>query len=187
MSYEVEQKYRVTDPDEVLQRLSALGAQAKATVFQTDTYYAHPQRDFAATDEALRLRRVGDSNWLTYKGPKLDATTKTRREIELAIAPGETPARRGDELLVALGFRRVAEVRKSRQTFFLQRAGSTLEVALDHVDDLGGFVELEIMVDREAAIEPARQTIAALADALKLSQVERRSYLELLLDSADKS
>ena len=44
-----------------------------------------PCRDFAQTDEALRIRTVGDTSFVTYKGPKLDATTKTRRELELPL------------------------------------------------------------------------------------------------------
>ena len=49
---------------------------------QVDTYFSHPARDFAATDEALRIRSIDQENFVTYKGPKLDATTKTRREID---------------------------------------------------------------------------------------------------------
>ena len=70
-----------------------LGATIEPPVVQVDQYFAHPARDFAQTDEALRLRRVGKQNFITYKGSKIDATTKTRREIELPLAPGEEARR----------------------------------------------------------------------------------------------
>ena len=40
----------------VLAKLIALGAESRLVVRQVDTYYAHPVRDFATTDEALRMR-----------------------------------------------------------------------------------------------------------------------------------
>ena len=77
MAFEVEQKFRTSKLSSLRNRLASAGATASGEIEQADTYYSHPQRDFAATDEALRLRRVGDANYFTYKGPKLDATTKT--------------------------------------------------------------------------------------------------------------
>ena len=179
MPIEVEQKYRLTDRDALFARLAALGAVAMQTVTQVDTYYAHPARDFATTDEALRIRRVGDASFITYKGPKLDQQTKTRREIELPLLEVADPG--FAELLQALSFHSVAEVTKVRQIFSLERAGQTIEISVDQVNGVGGFVELEIVVSAEAQIPPAQQQIAALASELQLEHSERRSYLELLL------
>ena len=87
--FEVEQKFRVDGFAEIETHLARLGAEIENPIEQVDTYFAHPQRDFAATDEALRIRQVGDENFVTYKGPKIDSQTKTRREIELPFASGE--------------------------------------------------------------------------------------------------
>jgi len=181
MPIEVEQKYPVIDRQALLASIEALGAIAQPPVTQVDTYYAHPARDFAATDEALRIRRVGDANYITYKGPKLDTTTKTRREIELPLATGELSAAQWDELLEALTFRRVAEVSKVRQIFRVERTGQTIELAVDQVQGVGDFVELELVVTEQAEIKAAQQLIEALASELQLAGAERRSYLELLL------
>ncbi len=183
MSFEVEQKYRVVDPAAVRRRFALLGAEDGGTVVQVDTYYAHPGRDFAATDEALRIRRVGEKNFITYKGPKLDATTKTRREIEFDFSAGDSGADRCDQLLQALGFRRVAEVSKSRQISRLQRGMHVIEMAVDEVQEVGSFVELEIAARQESELDEARAALAAVAGELGLVDVERRGYLELLLTS----
>jgi len=181
MSYEVEQKYRVADPEQVRRLFADLGAVDGGCVVQVDTYYAHPNRDFAATDEALRIRRVGEKNFITYKGPKLDATTKTRREIEFDFAAGEHGAEQCNQLLQALGFQRVAEVSKSRQISRLQRGKHSIELAADEVQNVGSFVELEIGIERESELDEAREALAALATELGLVDVERRGYLEMLL------
>jgi adenylate cyclase class 2 len=60
--FEVENKFPVPDLAAVEQQLQAYGAQFDQAVEQVDHYFAHPVRDFVKTDEALRLRRIGDSN-----------------------------------------------------------------------------------------------------------------------------
>ena len=183
MQIEVEQKHAVADLSEVERALKGLQAGPGAEVLQVDTYFAHPARDFAQTDEALRIRSVGDDNFVTYKGPKLDPRTKTRREIELPLEARVAGAARFAELLEALGFRRVAEVRKRRRTAHVAWQGREVEVALDAVERVGTFVELELIV--EAVDVPAAQAcLASLAKELKLAGSERRSYLELLLESS---
>jgi adenylate cyclase class 2 len=178
MLYEVECKYRIEDTAGLRARLDALGAEWGGQIEQVDRYFAHPARDFARTDEALRIRRSGDELYITYKGPKVDATTKTRRELELPLASRAGAA--FGELLLALGFNPVAEVSKKRHKAALNWQGQSVEVAWDRVDRVGEFLELELSAD-ETGLDAARQHIATLADTLKLGQTERRSYLEMLL------
>jgi adenylate cyclase class 2 len=183
MQYEVEQKFAVDDSSAVEFRLRELGAAFHDPIEQSDRYYNHPARDFGQTDEALRIRCIGDNTRVTYKGPKIDTQTKTRREIELPIGePGEgrQSAEQLSAMLELLGFRFVAEVRKTRRTAELLWQGQHVEVALDDVADVGRFVELETSA-ADAALQQAKQRIIALAADLGLAQHERRSYLEMLL------
>jgi len=177
MNYEVEQKFRV-DHSRVMQQLETLGVTWGAERVERDTYYAHPARDFATTDEALRIRRVGASCCMTYKGPKIDTTTKTRHELELPIAADQADA--WAELLAALGFRPAGEVRKRRRKAKLPWQAYEVEVSLDEVEGLGTYVELEIVADART-LDAARDSLASLAAQLGLTDSERRSYLELVL------
>jgi adenylate cyclase, class 2 len=183
MTYEVEQKFRVANLVWVEDRLAAIGVEISPSHEEVDLYFTHPARDFAKTDEALRLRRQGNANRITYKGPKIDATTKTRREIELPLEPGGASLAKWTELLEALGFRRVAEVCKSRRKAFVDWQDRRIEVSLDDVDQVGTFVELELVAEADG-IETAKAAIASLAGALGLAASERRSYLELLLEAS---
>lgn len=184
MKYEVEQKFPVDGLSRIEAQLAAMGVGISSPRVEADRYYAHPARDFAATDEALRIRRADQGVFLTYKGPKLDATTKTRHEIELPLGSEASAAEAWGNLLEALGFRPVAEVRKRRRKAIVAWQGRQIEMSLDELDPLGTFVELELVVAPEE-VDAAKAHVASLADALGLARSERRSYLELLLEKRD--
>ena len=182
MRYEVEVKFRVTEAETFEAAVAGLGGSFGEPVSQIDQYFAHPARYFAETDEALRIRSVGELNFITYKGPKIDATTKTRREIELPMEGGEAGRQRFGELLEALGFEPVAEVRKRRRKTQLRWQEEIVEVVWDEVEGLGRFAELELAVEAKR-VAAARDTILSLASALGLGGSERRGYLDMLLES----
>lgn len=187
MHFEVEQKFRCGELEGVRRRLVELGASEGEVVEQSDCYYRHPVRDFAQTDEAFRLRRVGERNFITYKGPKVDATTKTRCEEEVRLADGADAAATCVAIFRRLGFEPAATVSKKRSTYHFMQEGVAIEAALDDVAGVGQFVELEASVDAEAsessAVGDAKRALVTAAKALGLDAgaTERRSYLELLL------
>jgi adenylate cyclase class 2 len=181
MQLEIEQKFAVADLRQVRQSLESLGASFEPPVSQVDSYFRHPNRDFAKTDEALRLRRVGEENCITYKGPKIDKETKTRRELELALEPGQKAFDAWAELLEILGFGRVRDVSKTRIPGSIAWEGHEVGLSLDRVDGLGTYLELEILAD-ERGLESAKKRVAGLAEKLGLERSERRGYLDLLLN-----
>ena len=202
MRYEVEMKFPVADLSALETRLTGLGTTIAATQPEVDVYFAHPVRDYSRTDEALRLRRKGTAYSITYKGPKIDAATKTRREIDLPLATDEEGFKAWFDMLEALGFSIAGEVRKSRRKAHVLWQERSVEVSLDAVERLGEFAELELVVDdgsttgvdgaatdapRSPSIEAAKTCIVSLAAALGLEASERRSYLELLAIAGQRS
>ena len=183
MGFEVEVKYRDVDHDALRRALAELGAEEGAAIDEEDSYLNHPARDFAASNEALRIRRVGDENRVTYKGPKEPGPTKTREEIEVPFAPG--PGRFGElsRMLERLGFRPVAVVRKRRVPFSLTFAGRPLEITLDRAEGLGDFAEVEALADSRDDLPDAQRAVLELAAVLGLTAVEPRSYLRMLLET----
>ena len=193
--YEVELKVQAAH-EPIREALAAREATRLGTVRQADTYYDAPHRSFADTDEALRLRhetreggteeREGDTaederetTDLTYKGPLIEAASKTREEAETAVTdPDATGA-----ILAALGFTPAARVTKHRERFVL----GEYTIALDSVEDLGTFVEVERTVEADDGIGAARDGARELLADLGLDPDDqvRTSYLELLLDAPD--
>lgn len=174
--YEVELKLRA-EHETLRERLEEIGAEPAGRVTQIDTYYDHPVRSFADTDEALRIRRESDESGsyaaVTYKGPLVDDKSKTREELETRIEDEDAMA----AILDSVGFSPAATVEKRRERF---RSGE-YTVSLDTVEGLGSFVEVET---EATEIDPAREGAIELLERLGLNPDEgiRTSYLGLLLD-----
>jgi adenylate cyclase class 2 len=176
---EVEAKAHAKDLKAVEATLAKIGAVLEANKVERDEYWAHPARNFAETDEALRLRVTtadDGGGWsgadLTYKGPKLDAVTKSRREDKVDFAVDAVPGMR--RVLEGLGFKPVATVTKERKEFI----ADGLTVCLDRVEGVGDFVEVEHV---SHDLEASRARVLALFARLGLDPSERRSYLEMKL------
>src|ERR1700677_1246186 len=102
---EVEMKFAVADFGPIEQRLQAWQAPGDDAIDEADHYFNAPDRDFAQTDEAFRLRRIGPANFLTYKGPKRPSGVKKRTELEIGLRDGPEAAEQIVQLLTFLGYR----------------------------------------------------------------------------------
>jgi adenylate cyclase class 2 len=182
---EIEQKFAGVDFADLERRLAGLGARPGDAQTEADHYFNAPDRDFAATGEAFRLRRAGTEGVLTYKGPKQPGAVKVRAELEVPLAGGDGPAEGCLALLRHLGYRPVAVVRKRRRPYRLERGGFALTVCLDDVEGVGRFAEVEVLA-AEDRLDTARAAVTGLAAELGLTQLERRSYLSLFLATREK-
>ncbi len=156
-----------------------MGAIAKETEDQVDTYLRHPCRDFRATDEALRIRRIQGNAFVTYKGPRLGGPVKVRPEIELPLAPHSEEG--WLRIWQALGFVVAATVAKRREVMVCTWKGTSYTIGLDTVEGVGVFAEIELIVHDLSERESAQAQIGALASVLNLHEVETRSYLSMVL------
>ena len=163
------------------------GGVALNTEFQEDIYYDHPCRSFSDTDESVRVRHrtrtegptIIESGHapveLTYKGPKIDKTTKTR--IEYTVNLDEKDMDSMNQILLNTGFSYVAKIVKHREFFNIE--GVT--ASLDTVTDVGDYIEFELMADGKDEMKKARKRILKLASTLGLDEKDtvRESYLEI--------
>jgi len=170
---EVELKVKVPSLNPVREELRNKGAEFLGRVHEHDIFFNAPDRDFAITDEAVRIRYTDSRAVVTYKGPKRkEYGLKAREELNIAVESGEAFA----TLLLRLGFRQTLEVNKWRETYRLGNAS----VSLDDVEGLGTFAEIEVMAE-EGKGDPAAE-IAAIARTIGIrGEPILASYLELLL------
>jgi adenylate cyclase class 2 len=150
-------------------------------------------RDFKQTDEALRLRKSIEFNrddkalvqktnyFITYKGKKMDKTTKTREEIEVKINEIEDMK----NLLKLLGFRDVFTVVKERELYDFLFKGVRIEALIDYLPILKRhFVEVELITESYEDIEKSRKILFQFLEKFGIKKEEsiRKSYLELIAE-----
>lgn len=174
---EVEVKAHVSDFKDIKDKLLQIGAHKLKKEHQEDIYFNAPHRDFAKTDEALRIRKIpqkeGNEIILTYKGSKLDDKSKTRKEIEVTVDKRENIA----SILENLGFNPVKTIKKDRVIYLLDE----FIITLDKVWEVGNFVEIEREVAEGENYQDTLEEIFEIYQKLAIKNgFERRSYLELL-------
>ncbi|WP_422175276.1 class IV adenylate cyclase [Methanoregula sp.] len=169
---EIELKVRVNSLDPIRQNLENRHAEFRGKQHEHDIYYNAPHRDFGSTDEALRVRYTDSHALVTYKGKKLrEYGLKAREELNTAVESGEV----FEQILARLGFTKTAEVNKWRENY---RLGNT-SFALDLVDGLGTFVEIEIIAQNDDA--DATNQIQRYAKEMGIcGEPILASYLELI-------
>ncbi|WP_407393420.1 class IV adenylate cyclase [Methanobrevibacter sp.] len=174
---EVEVKAKIDSFKEIEEKLEKLGAEKSKHEFQEDIYFNSPVVDFAKTDEALRIRTTKQNDetniFITYKGPKIDQKSKTRKEIEMGIEDSQKCAGIFEEI----GFNKVRAVRKNRQYYKYEN----FEISLDDVEGLTPYMEIEVELNDGEDYSEAQNSIFELFEELGITDgFERTSYLELL-------
>jgi adenylate cyclase, class 2 len=179
--WEVEQKFHLEDEPAMEAALQELDFEICGIEQHHDTYWQHPAKDFRKSDEAFRIRRINDIACMTYKGPReVTATVKTREEIELDINASQYE--QWLRMLGLLGFQPQPAVVKSRHLYRSTRPEwHGIVVAVDHVEQLGAFVEIEQLVSSSEQLDVARGRISQLALRLGLVNAQPHSYLSQLL------
>lgn len=157
---EQEAKFRLASPDEGVSKLAALGAHIeKARHYEANILYDFPDERISKRDEALRLRRVDDDSWLTWKGPQHGSgRIKRRRELETPVDDGDAV----EGILEALGAQECFRYEKYRTCYRLQGALVTLDET-----PIGVFLEIE--ATPELIAELASELGLTMADAINLS------------------
>lgn len=183
---EIEMKFPTSDFAPLIAQLSRWQATPLPAHEEADHYYNAPDRDFARTDEALRLRRIGDINMITYKGPKHPGPTKTRTEIEVPLQEGDAVAGDFLRLLENLGYRASMVVRKRRVAYAFRRGEFDMHACLDEVETLGKFIEIEIVAPPEKR-DPAQAVLLETVHELGLRNPETRSYIAMALDGRSRA
>ncbi len=171
MFTEIEAKLKVDSLQKVEEKLRELGGLFVAEQLQSDIHFDDSNSTLTDSDQCLRLRRqvVGESTgyFLTYKGAKEKSNYKKRQEIEIQVSDADSM----QKLLSALGYEQKLCVEKKRR---LWRLGEC-EVALDQLQELGSFVEIEGPGDRQ---------IARVQESLGLTELQHipKSYASMIME-----
>jgi len=176
---EIEIKFPLQNPEEVISKLNSIAEITKQDVEQEDTYFVPPHRNFVKANpikEWLRIRKSVKGTVLNYKNWHYkDGKTTHCDEYETIV----TNVKALEQIFNSLNLNPVIIVNKKRSTWALDR----VEVAVDHVEGLGWFIELEAKDEFEsveAATKHLHNTLGKLE--AKVGEQDYKGYPYLLLE-----
>lgn len=181
---EIELKFPLLNPDEVRKYLNKSAEIEYDGLFQKDSYYTPPDRNFMGFEhpyEWLRLRETPNGASINYKHfhPENVKWTDYCEEFETEIGKIE----KVEKIFESLKFRKIVVVEKHRGMWIYKNT----EVAIDDVEELGSFIELEAM----GSFEDPKEGNIFLFDVLKTLNAKvgpqgNKGYPHLLLEKRGK-
>lgn len=173
---EIERKFRLSDSkaQEIKQKLEEKFG-ASESVHQIDKVFLQgidSFKDFELGMPVVRLRAEGTHTKLTYKR----AINKSGDSIE--HESGVESAAAIEAFLLETDFRVVTQVTKDR----VELQGDGLTFALDTVENLGSFLEIEVVAEDSKNIDSVEQQIMTAATHLGLTEddIETKKYDQLM-------
>lgn len=147
---------------------------------QADEYFTPCHRNFVEPKfpfEWLSIRQRGGTSFISYKHWHPENVEEATHCDEF-----ETPIHDPDQLrqiFLSLDFKRLVTVKKVREKYVY---GDAFEISLDHVNELGCFIEIEALKDF-GGIEKTREEIFSLSKELGIdaSKRDKRGYPYLVM------
>ena len=191
MAIEIELKAWVENPQELEKKLSQLGVY-KFSFEKDDIFYrsVKPNQNTAGiSDYGVRIRneKTGEPNGIsketcivTRKTKSIRNSIEVNNEIEFEASSGMI----FEEFIKDLGFEKYAGKCKKGKSFDYK--GMTAELSL--VENLGWFIELEIIAEDEKPTEQHRKKLLDFLDKLGVpsGSIECRNYTEMLTSDMNR-
>jgi predicted adenylyl cyclase CyaB len=169
MPSNIEIKFRVHDLDAVETKAASIADRGPELLVQEDIF-------FNVARGRLKLRKFADGSaeLIAYHRPDSD----TIRESQWHAYPTQNPDALQHAISLTAG---QSTIVKKRRTLYL--IGKT-RLHLDRVEDLGHFVELEVVLDENDSLEAGSAIANRLVESLGLDAAEKIavSYADLLND-----
>lgn len=122
---EVEVKYTLKNPEQVINKLNSIAKKDKIQEFQKDTY-------FELDSKLLRIRESKSGNFISFK-ERIDEISCNNYFTKIRDAKSMK------KILLNFGFKEKNVIEKVRNTWFYK----DFEIAIDDINKFGWFIEVE--------------------------------------------
>jgi adenylate cyclase, class 2 len=136
---EIEVKILDIDKKKVVEKLKALGAKKTFDGEVHGYFFDFPDSCIRKAKDTLRLRKVGDKSFLTFKKYVNNRGAKVREEFEVEVADFEA----AKKILESVGLSAWMDVRKHRSSYALGGVHFELDKHADQYIFVPEFLEIE--------------------------------------------
>lgn len=149
------------------------------TTGQQERLFQVNDRGLITAEQSIRIRHSGTGFMLCVKkkmSESVPTSFKCSHEYEVSVGDGQQMA----AILHAVGYQEKIRVRKKRTSYRYER----VLICLDEVDDLGFFLELEVLLSSHEHTEHAQMEIYRVLRQMGISSgvVYRCGYALMLLN-----
>jgi predicted adenylyl cyclase CyaB len=171
MARNVEIKARVESIEALIPSVANLADQGPTTILQDDTFFACPRG-------RLKLRTFpdGTGELIHYERPD----SAGPKQSQYVISPTSAPDSLREAL--TLGYGQTVRVRKRRILYLIDRT----RVHLDDVENLGHFLELEVVLREDEPTDAGMKIAHELLALLRITpnMLVKGAYADMLLQSS---
>jgi len=179
---EVEIRAKIEDINSIKEHLDLIDAQFVNNIKQVDRIFGHPKfldKETKIIEGGLsaRIRQVNNSSKLEFK-------EIVREGGGFEIKANLDNVDSGIELLEKLDFNEAFTVSKIRDVYKY----NDFEIAIDRVEQLGNFIEIEKMVNSKEEVSQAREDCMELLDKISSgAKITNEKYGDMMQNIINKN
>jgi adenylate cyclase class 2 len=156
---EMEESFVVDDFENIMKKIQSEGFEFVDENIEEDTYYTDPEEIFIKDRICLRTRKTNDEKLeLTYK-PKTDNRTEQYGKKESNVAIKVSDYNDIQYIINELGYQKYVSFKKNRKTYTKTIDGIEHNIMLDTIDDVGKYIELEMIVHTKEEQENSKKEL----------------------------
>ncbi len=146
---ETESKYYCMEPEKLMNFCETMGLKKMRSITEDDEYFTDLEGIFVKNRTCLRIRKTNNTSMeVTFKGKSLELLgqySKLENNIKADIGEYENYL----ALFASLGYYSYVNVNKERIVYSFKNKMYEYNVMIDNIDNIGGFVEFEIIANNE--------------------------------------
>ena len=150
MRVETESKYYCIEPEKLIDRCEKLGSKRVNYITENDEYFTDLDSLFIRNRTCLRIRNTNNKEMeITFKGKSLELLGQYSK-IENNIKALTSEYDKYVSLFSSLGYYSYVCVNKERIIYSYPNKEYECNLMIDKLDNIGGFVEFEIIADDDS-------------------------------------
>ena len=172
---EIEASFYLDDGyDNLIANVNNQGFEFEEKIVEEDTYYTDKSMSFIKDRICLRTRKTNEEYLeLTYK-PKTDDNTEKygKKEVNLSIDPKDSKDVK--YVLNELGYDVYVSFKKKREIYSKTINGFKYSVMIDEIENVGRYVELEILAHTEEEKEKLHDELDNFVESMGCNKLREK-------------
>ena len=184
---ELEASYCIENFEEILKKIKEKNYKFNYEVQEKDTYYTDKKLEFIKTKTCLRTRKTNNEKLeLTFKPKTTDSTEKYgKKEVNISLNLNDLEDIKF--ILNGLGYDEYISFTKNRIVYTKNEYGFEHNVMLDSIENVGNFIELEIIAHTEDEKEKLHDELDRFTSEFECEKLKEKTkpYRDLVKDAQE--